>query len=417
MSIRDSITFPENKKSEYETESDLMIAIKLSLLGTNLDIAKSLLENYGNINSEDEEGRTILINSLLMDSTYLNKEIIKYIIEQGANVNKLSNQFINVMDKIYQQDTITEGLIKYVNDCIDKRNSRYVPLIMATDKNYVDVATLLLEKGSKIDEKNDNDETMLSVACRYKRIELIELALKYKANVNTDNCPLYTAILTRNVTSVKLLLDSGANIISNKHKDLFEIATYMNNFEIIELFFKKGAKIEMLNEKGFYTLRSAIDRNNIEIVELLLDNGVDVNQKVEGYMKPLTRALSHSKNDSHEKIIRLIILKGAEYDLNNALGTISPDNILITKLLKGEPKDLLNKAIQSKNINMIKILVKKEDNSEETLIEIIKLNNQDLVKFYFENVKPLTTLNHVLEKIMNEVLDYDILKLISENLK
>lgn len=409
MTTRDSITFPENIKSKYESQSDLMVAIELSKLGDNFDIAKSLLENYKNINEEDEEGKTLLIKTLLMDAKYVNTKIIIHIIEKGANVNKTSNPFINAI--IGTQ--IRPELMKHVNNYVNKRYSQYIPLILATQMNYVDVVKKLFEQGANIEEKNSIDETMLYAACRNGNLELVELALQYKANINSA---LYAAIFYKKPECVKLLLNVGADIFSNENKDSFDkVIEIANSYELTNLFFEKGAKIEMLREKGFFALKKAIERNDLNLFELLINNGVDVNQENPDFLPAFTRILRISKNDSHEKMIRLMIKK-VKYDLEKALSNTDSSNKIIISLLKGESTELLTRAIKSKNINMIKILIVK-DSSNETFIEIIKLNDLELIKFYFENVKPLLSLNDVLDKLVDESINFDILKCISENLK
>ena len=425
MTTRDSITFPENEKSKYESKTDLMVAIELSLLGTNLDIAKSLLENYGNIDQEDGDGRTLLVNALLMNSQYINKEIIKCIIEKGASVNKIPNPYKNVNDKIVQEEKITEELIEYVNDCIEKRYKNYIPLILAAKKNDVDILKFLLEKGADINEKDNNDDTILRIGCRDNKIEIVNLALKCKPNSDTLEASLYTAICQGHIECVKILLNAGANMNFNKYQDLFEYIINMDlkinsNCETTKEAFKRGANIKMLNDKGFHVLQSAASTNNLIMFELLIKNGIDVNQDLKGYWSPFDTALRRSKNDSHENLIKYMILAGCKYDLNSLRHCdVNGKNERIKKLLKGEETDkLLIKAIKSKNITMIKVLIKKEPYTEETFIEIIKLNNMELIKFYFENVKPLMSLNEILTKILDETIDvnYDIMMVIVSNL-
>ena len=421
---RDLITFPANKKSEYDTKTDLMVAIELSALGTNCDIAKSLLENYGNINKEDstsEESRTLLTKTLLMDSEYMNTEIIKYIIEKGASVNKLPNPFKK--NNIKMGSDFSEELMEYVNECVDKRYGKYIPIRLAAIKKYGDIVKLMLEKGCDINESNNECDTMLVIAVRNNQLELVKLALEYKANVNTDYPPLFVAIYYGFIECAKLLLNAGANINPNKYEYLFEKAIEMDmnisdNYETTRLFFEKGASIHMLPEKGIKILKTAIAKNNHGMVELLLDNGVDINQEKEyPYLTLFVQTLGKSDKDSHEKIIRIMLKHNVKYDLTVALNWTNKNNIIIRNLLEETNVELLISAIKLKNINMVKVLIKKEKYSEETFIKIIKCNNLELIKCYFENIKPKTSLNNILGKIMNETIDYDILNFISENLK
>lgn len=271
MSIRDSITIPKNKKiCDYE-ESDLLLAIRFSKLGTNFDIAKKLLESYGNINKVDKNECTLLITSLFLDEEYINTNIIKLIIEKGANINNSNHEIMHFINKLENEEFLSNKLKKALVHCIDGIHTNYIPLIIASS---TDIVEFLLEKGANINEQNEFKKTFLIKNVEYGNIEYVKIALREKADVditsNYDRTALSYAVEYGNHEIIKLLLDSGSNMYFKKrHQSPFEEALY-KNIEIAKLFFMKGAKIEMLENNGINILEKYIKENNFGMVELLI---------------------------------------------------------------------------------------------------------------------------------------------------
>ena len=79
---------------------------------------------------------------------------------------------------------------------------------------------------------------------------------------------------------VKLLAENGANLDekTNDGDTLLIKAIEKGNTEIVDLLIKKGANVELANEKdGWTPLVHAIVRANFKIVKLLVDNGANIN--------------------------------------------------------------------------------------------------------------------------------------------
>ena len=424
MTTRDQITFPENyDKSNVKSESDLMVAIRFSKLGNNLEIAKSLLENYGDINKQDKKGRTLLINALLIEDDTVNTEIIKIIIEKGANVNKIINPIIPFLNKLTTENLISSELSQDIHDCINKRYDDNIPLMLALEKNYVDIMDILLEKGANIDERNSDGYTILIKSIRNKNLEAIKLVLKYKPNIeilsNTKRTALYYTINDFNIDSIKLLLDAGAYMYSKNNSDSPFIKVIDNDLSYkgcnaSKLFFEKGADIKMLNKNGVEYLRRAISKKNLPLIKLLIENGVDVNNEDINSVSSLLYAFEKSKNDDLLEIIKLMISKGGKYDQEYALNNTDASNTQLIKMIKCISDKLLKDAIKVKNINMIKLLILKKWGDNDTFLEIIRLNNLELVQLYCEHNKSTLFQSEILEKIINDAISIDILDFIYE---
>lgn len=256
MTTREQITLLENyNKSQYDTDSDLELAIRFSKLGNNLEIAKTLLENHGDINKQDTNGRSLLINSLLFIADFVDTEIIKLILEKGADVNKTSHPIIPIINKLTSEGTITKELSDDFMKLVNKKYCVYIPLLLCGYQ--VDIIKLLLEKGANINEQNKIGYTLLISSTRSQYTEAIKLVLEYKPDVdimsNNDRTALYYAIANYNIESIKLLLDAGAYMYSKNGSDSpFKLVLYddicYNRSEATKLFFEKRCKNRNVNK-------------------------------------------------------------------------------------------------------------------------------------------------------------------------
>ena len=149
------------KTPRYEYESDLTFAI----ITANNDCAKALLTEY-NLNEIVESGRTPL-NAALVSG---NKEMVEYLIANGADVNKQT----------------------YYGD---------LPL---TETDDINLLKLLLENGAKIDYANEKLNSVIVSIFKSLNKEYIKLFIDHGINLKTKlkgaDHPLYIySILSGNI--------------------------------------------------------------------------------------------------------------------------------------------------------------------------------------------------------------------------
>lgn len=88
---------------------------------------------------------------LMWASQYGNNDIVKYLIEQGAEVNKTQNF------------------------------NRDYPLVLATKQENIDIVKTLIANGADLNIKNQNNETALTIAQKLNNKELVTLLKGHKA--------------------------------------------------------------------------------------------------------------------------------------------------------------------------------------------------------------------------------------------
>uniref|UniRef100_A0A3B0J6N8 Uncharacterized protein n=1 Tax=Wolbachia endosymbiont of Aleurodicus dispersus TaxID=1288877 RepID=A0A3B0J6N8_9RICK len=173
------------------------------------------------INSKDRNGNSPL--SIAVSKQDL--EMMGFLIENGADVN--IEDFFRVPPIYY---AVTKGTTEMIELLIDKKASisgyfsyageKRTLVGWAIDENSPEKVEVLLKHGaspnSKFDFYDDSQDSCLHAAIRRDYKKIVELLVKYKADVNVQNerreTPIYLAISSKRPKIIKLLYDNGADI-------------------------------------------------------------------------------------------------------------------------------------------------------------------------------------------------------------
>ncbi len=154
-------------------------------------------------------------------------KVVQEAIEQGANVKSFYNGIL------YQPVLV---------------------LAVYTPQIDIEILKILVEAGADIDIQDWAGWTPLMTAVIVNNLKVLEFLIRHGANVNFINKRgVYSSILERavykkNIVTVKLLVENGADIFFNSYKSsIFEHAKEVGNLEIIA--FLEEARIKYFQEK------------------------------------------------------------------------------------------------------------------------------------------------------------------------
>ena len=182
------------------------------------------------VNMSTKEGVTPLIEACYTG----NKDIVEYLIEHGANLDK-------------------EGCV------YDKKTSRVVcegtPLIVATKMGNIEIVKILIDGGADINKQYGFGKTALIYAVENRRLDVVEYLVEKWARVNIVPMDKYialaVAVKNRDKEMAEFLLNYGANINHklSDDKTILSIAIDNKDRALTELFIDNFVNLDVLDKE------------------------------------------------------------------------------------------------------------------------------------------------------------------------
>ena len=196
----------------------------------NAEQTQMALAAGADVNSTNEDGWTPLTLAKTVEKA-------KLLIAAGADVNKFlcvyckipSSQLTVILTQrpgIAGPKHVIPELIKLLIEAganvNAKENDGRTPLMCAADKGHSEIVKLLIENGADVNAKNNYGHTSLMCAAGKGHTEIVKLLIEKGANVNAKNnygrTPLMYAADEGHTETVKLLIEKGADV-NAKDKD------------------------------------------------------------------------------------------------------------------------------------------------------------------------------------------------------
>lgn len=192
-------------------------------------------------------------------------------------------------DFIREFESIDETDIMFDINKTDEQNNYF--LTYACILNQPKIIRLLIDKGAKIDIVDKYDMSILLVPITYSFDEVLKLLLEENkksigisiTDISDRNLrtPLHYAIEMKNINSIKLLLEYGANPNSTDKDGLnsLHLAVKSRSFIICELILAKIGDINSRYNTGESSLHIACNLQLVDIAQLLIEKGINVNSQ------------------------------------------------------------------------------------------------------------------------------------------
>jgi ankyrin repeat protein len=290
-----------------------------------LDVAEMMVEHGADVNATDSSDFSILHASVALTKHDRHANIIKFLLNKGADARAAAGNIDTVDEKI---DTIRIALrnphikldvIKLLVNYIGTNSvllNDMTPLIYVcccnNDMISLDIIKYLIELGANINAQNNRGETALHILVDSMGqqtptiLKAMELLLTNGANPdiksNMEHTPLMSAIHNAKYTSgvvdhIKLLLSFKAdvNIVSMFHGTAMNIAVH-----IMDKLQPTAEIIELLKAAG-----GAITNPNVIVPGIILDYLLDKNVRLQSINAQLKDELESAKN-SLNAVIRTL---------------------------------------------------------------------------------------------------------------
>ncbi|KAM9456939.1 nuclear factor NF-kappa-B p105 subunit [Clarias gariepinus] len=172
-------------------------------------------------------------------------------------------------------------------DVVNMRNDLYqTPLHLAVLTEQKEAAQALMEAGSDLALTDRHGNTALHLAAQQKDGEMMRVLLKHQAALELSSmhntaglCPLHIAILTNSLSSVRALLEAGANVEVQERtcgRTPLHLATELDNVSLAGCLLLEGdAEVDSLTYNGSTALHIAAGRGSLKLSALLIAAGAD----------------------------------------------------------------------------------------------------------------------------------------------
>ncbi len=278
---------------------------------------------------------------------YKNQTAIRQAVKEGADVNVLlpgrssSSTLFDYLDLSQREDRqIADLLLELGFDINLKSENGQTPLMNNSDRSSINVI-YLLENGADVNTVDDNGNTALSIAIRDNDPDIVELLIKYNANIwepsiihkikESEDLSDISRILKRlkkKLLSVAKIGDFSSfkkvfaqnRDLNNKYfesEHLLDIANtaLLNGHEEISRYAIQYLNLEEPNPDTVHPAQTAVMKGYKEVLNRLFKLGVDVNRSNEYHYSLIDIAVE--RNDL--EMVRFLASKGSH------VGPADPD--------------------------------------------------------------------------------------------
>eukprot|EP00210_Caulerpa_lentillifera_P006930 g6626.t1 len=222
-------------------------------------------------------------------------EGVKLLVERGADItvqtsDKLTCLIVALKNRHH---SVVSYLLEQENCPINATEANGLSALhYVVPLNDPNTTNVLISKGADIDALSKDGETPVFVATKRNCMESLKVLLEAGADPNMcikgcvdqyENCAFWSALGQRNFEALHLLLSHGADITTPREdgSSALDLAIMTEDISLMKLLMDQGFNIEHKCSRGWTPLMTACSRGFSKGVALLIKRGADINAQNE----------------------------------------------------------------------------------------------------------------------------------------
>ncbi|KAJ8668006.1 hypothetical protein QAD02_009669 [Eretmocerus hayati] len=309
----------------------------------NFDLIQFLVKSGASLDQPSGKGFNALQTAISVEKV----NVVEYLIQAGADVNKVHHTSATCLHTAIEMDINDEARTKIISLLLNSGITlktvnvwKGSPLYNAVKLGRVKAVELLIKAGADVHEKfSKKEETCLHAIVKFwsgkndeDRLTIIRLLVDAGASMDSSNSekltPLHCAIDSGNVKIVEMLIQAGANINTvtplgqtSLHRAILAQISEENRSKIVSLLLKSGASPDAPSDKGQSSFALSILQCRVPVVQQLIKAGADVNL-ADSQGRISLHLVAQLKNNSENvsKIFNILLESGASLSKCNNHG-------------------------------------------------------------------------------------------------
>lgn len=206
-------------------------------------------------------------------------DVVEYLVRKGAEVNARGKRDISPLLRKLEANPEAKNLVQFLNTEHAKKGESDTPLQWASEMGHKDVVKYLIARGADVNAMNSWGNTALHWAAIHDRKDMVECLIAGGADVNAKDSDGYTPlrwpVMLGCKDVVECLIAGGAEVNAKESHGytLLYWAAMLGRKDVVERLIAGGADVNAKNSDGDTPLSGAAAQGHGDVVELLKRHG------------------------------------------------------------------------------------------------------------------------------------------------
>ncbi|XP_067660096.1 putative ankyrin repeat protein RF_0381 [Haliotis asinina] len=353
--------------------------LHVACIGGSVEIVKCVLtQNIVDINSQDGEGFTPLMNAAFYGRKYL----FYLLAEEEPDfllLTKMEETILHVACAGGNVEIVKYLMKHNIVDTESRDKNGWTPVMQAAYAGRKEVFHILVEAGANMSQVSNHRETILHISCKGGNVEITRYLMKQAVvDIESQDYKGWTPVMQAASAGHKhvfdILVEAGADLSHVGHKDdtILHVSCKGENVDIIKyLLTHEIVDIDSRDLDGWTSVMQAAIYGHKKTFDVLVEAGADLSQVHQkkktflhlasegGNVEIIKHVLSHVSTviDSRDVDGWTPVMHTVRAGHKDAFNFLAEKGADLSKVSHGK-KNILHLACDGKNVEIIKYLLK-----------------------------------------------------------